>query len=836
MAGPNYRLITIFGAAACAIFSAFSLVWIINAFILYRSEDFIIASETMDWMNPPNDQDATCVETLTDAQLKSLDYDHADLKCNLENDEGNKVLMRNSLAVSVHALYHLAKNKAEYPYIGDQPNPLYTQANSDPDPVTGEVILGLEDALDATMPAVLSAILKEPLILKDNIDPRPPSVNFAKAYRALHWVSDMKQNELKPGVPTDCDKIYGFNYEDDIKDYRDPNGDGTAPILLYFIENLRLGRLVNQGALGKSTKVLDTWPLNDIVVDCNKEDDDDDPATPIPPWVAQPGQHALDFATVDADPMYKRYLYAHCYAQFTYASVGTSTNQGVFAVPFPELKAGHISIPYARPTGYNDTASYDQKVRLQLGYRYGLSLWAYVPMLLCSCILLGDAIAFFFSEITMPNVIYDMEKYSDNRVKNIRDSLIIAANTQASRMTRFALCAVSLFCSFLFYTIFIGVPYGFVYSKLPRPICETKEVDGTKYGTEPDHNPNPFLGQWMGTRGGWKSDWDATWYELAAIFLQCVVLLLLPLTTTSIGRNIESTITGDDKKAGREVVANAASALERVRTSAKFVGLHSSALIVFALGVVIMIVGQSVSNANFGMAWAEGVMALKKDEFQNLIYDEVRIAELIYDQGVATVAVTVSCGLVFGALIARRYIAGLGCFSSVVFLGWMVLAFVFFFPLMIYASVRAIFDHDEATSDCSVFDHGPRGNLVSIPHKDLCILRYWSFIGGGGILFGTILLLTAIGIPDVLMGAFSPRKKAEVVYNDPPNMSRFFRQGPSMETEALYDAEDLTTPLSGYRSAKESGSTKFFQFKTNIGKTDSNTLLYAPRMGASSKR
>ena len=59
MAGPNYRLLTIFGAAGCAIFSAFSLVWIINAFILYRSEDFITASETLDWMNAlPNNQDA----------------------------------------------------------------------------------------------------------------------------------------------------------------------------------------------------------------------------------------------------------------------------------------------------------------------------------------------------------------------------------------------------------------------------------------------------------------------------------------------------------------------------------------------------------------------------------------------------------------------------------------------------------------------------------------------------------------------------------------------------------------------------------------------------------
>ena len=81
--------------------------------------------------------------------------------------------MRNSLAVSVHGLYHLAKNKAKYGYIGDQPTPLYTQANSLLDPVTGEVTLGLEDALNATMPAVLTAMLKEPMPFERETDQRP---------------------------------------------------------------------------------------------------------------------------------------------------------------------------------------------------------------------------------------------------------------------------------------------------------------------------------------------------------------------------------------------------------------------------------------------------------------------------------------------------------------------------------------------------------------------------------------------------------------------------------------------------------------------------------------
>ena len=813
----NYRLLTIFAAIVGALFSALSVVWIIEAFILYRSEDFIIASETLDWMNPPEGQ-ATCVEALTDAQLMSLDYDHVDLECKLGNGAGNKLNMRNSLAVSVHGLYYLAKNKATLPYVGDMPRPLYKQA--DDKDANGNTIPGLDTALGHTMAAVLTAILKE--TLPDNSV--PPSVNFASAYRALHWVADLQQREENPGVPTNCDTIYGKTYAVIENDQN----------LMNFIENLRLGRLVYQRTLDKLTGVKDTWPLNDIIVDCNEEDDDDDPTTPIPAWVPRVGQDAItgiDALTAEQE----NYLYAHCYAQFMYASVGSENDAGVFAVPFVELKAGEISVPYARPTGYNDTASYSQKVRLQLGYRYGLSLWAYVPMLLCSCILLGDAIAFFFAEITMPNVMADMGLYSDNRLKNIRDSLVIAANTRASRLKRFGLCLLAYICSWLFYAIFIIWPYGFIHSTLPRPICEK---DDSGFGTAPNHNPNPAFGLWRGTHGGWKSDWDATWYELAALFCQTFTLAVLPLTTTAFGRDIESSISNDDKRAGREVKANAESALERVRTSAKYVDWQGPAFFLFSLGVLIMILGQSISNANFGMAWAEGVMALKKDEYGNQVYDEIRIADLVYDQGVATFAVTVSCGLVFGALIARRYVAGLGCYSAVVFLGWMVLAFVFFLPLLSYASMRAIFNHDEANSDCSVFDHGARGELVTIPHGDLCILRYWSFLLGGGLLVVTIVILTLVGLPDVLKGTvLDTRTTANVVYTAPPNHSKFFREGPSMRTnQALYDAEDLTTPLGGYRSADESASARFFKFQTNIGKTDSNTLLYAPRMGASSRR
>lgn len=785
----NYRLLTIFGAVACAVLSAFSLVFTVSAFTLYRAEDFLVASETMDWMNPPGGQ-ATCVETLTDAQLMSLKYDKEDIECKLDDDAGNKLKMRNTLAVSVHGLYYVATNKAAEAYVGDQPNPKFVQAD-------------LEDPLAQTVSAVLTATLKD--TLPDGS--KPAAVSFHNAYRALHWVSDRQ-------IPTNCDTIYpGHTYADIEADVN----------LMNFIEDIRTGRSVDQGAIGKVTGVKDTWPLGDILIDCN--DNDDDPTTP---YVPKPGVNTIaDAATLTADQT--KYLYAHCYAQFLFGSVGSVNNAGAFTVPLPGREPGPLSLPYGKPEGFNATTSYSQRTRLYLGYRYGLSMWAYVPMLLTTCILLGDSLVFFFSEISMPAVINDMSKYSDNRLAHARDSLVIAANTRAARLKRFSICALAVFVSVIFYCVFIGAPWGFFYTTFPRPICE-KDDDG--FGAEPDHNPNFSFGFWKGTHGGWKSDWDATWYDLAALFLQIVVLLLLPLTTTSIGRDINKSVGGGNANRGREMIAGLQDGLQRVKTGSKFQKYQGLFIYPAALGVLVMVVGQSISNANFGFAWAEGVLAIKKDEYGQIIFDEIRIAELVYDQGVATFAVVVACGLLFAAILGRRLIDGLGCFSGIVFVGWLVLTLVFFLPLLVYASVRAIFNHDEANNDCSVFD---RGSFQI--HNDLCILRYWTFLVGGGLLFAVVIGLTLLALPQVIKGILATRKKADVVYKSQKPLSKFFRAGPSMQTkEALYDAEDLSAPLGGYQSTEESGSSKFFNFKTNVGTTDSNSLLYAPRMGLPSGR
>ena len=129
---------------------------------------------------------------------------------------------------------------------------------------------------------------------------------------------------------------------------------------------------------------------------------------------------------------------------------------------------------------------------------------------------------------------------------------------------------------------------------MARPFCEAGE---------PDH-----VNEWgfLGTTGGWKSDWDATWYEYMIIVIQIFVLFVEGIVTAP--------FCGPCNRIGnRKTMAwpsNAASS-----TTAKFVTNKAAIRRFFGwvmyplvIGVVVLIAGQAVSGARFGMAWAEGVV------------------------------------------------------------------------------------------------------------------------------------------------------------------------------------------------------------------------------------
>ena len=510
-----------------------------------------------------------------------------------------------------------------------------------------------------------------------------------------------------------------------------------------FIRNIREGRLDSDG----NTKA--SWPLQEFVINCPGE-----PSTEGVDYL--PAGLAANAGGVQSDLTddQKRYMYAHCVAQFQFASVGTQAWEGTYGIPLPGIEAGPAFYPYPQVDGFNSSSSYTTRARMYLGQRFGLSIWAYVPMFLATCFLLGDCVVFFFAEALMPVTLADQANFESDAYENWLDSLVIAATTRSSRRKRLAIGFVAVLASVLFYAIFIAAPWGFFYTSLPRPICEKEAGVAVGNVTAPDHvGASPHLGVpqtwWKGTQGGWRTDYDATWYDLAALLFQIVVLFLLPLTTTDMCRGLNGRAADD---------AGVRQAAERVHNDAAYRFTQRRLVLPMVVGILTIIVGQSASGARFGMAWAEGVVAQETNHDQSgWLFDEVAISEHVYDQTVATLAAVTACGLIFAVAMQRHLINGVGCFSAGLFFGWVALVAACGAVLVFYTMSRSIFTEAKANEDCAVF---PRSS-----HKfenDLCVSRFWTLLFGGALFLGAVGVMTVLGLLEAFPALFAARKSAWV--------------------------------------------------------------------------
>ena len=754
MGRVNYRVVTLFASLASSILSAVSLAFLVTSLVSFRADDFLFASKTEDFTTL-----GTCIETLTDDQLVEMRYTDPDLKCEDNRERGNRMNVRNTLSVSVHSVIYAYYKDADF-------------SASLSGAVTGEYRFS----------RVVGAMLTHVVGGDDGAGTLnvPVGINFTTAALVLREVSKVK-------VPVSCDAIYGKTFDTDIDD----NSRFTDSAMEQYIKDIREGRYNDD----EETK--ETWPLADLIVDCDQEaGSPGEGVLQIPGVPGAGGFGALPAATVSK-------LHAHCTAQFQFASVGTTPWMGTYGIPLPGVEPGPTYTPYPQADGFNATSSYNMRTRMYLGQRFGFSVWAYVPMFLATCFLLADSVVFFVAEAIMPLTLADTKKYSTSALNQARDSLVIAATTKSSRKKRLALGFFAVFASFLFYGIFIAGPWGFLYTILARPYCE-KNQDLT--GAGPDHGV-PQIG-WKGTTGGWKSDYDATWYDLAALATQLFVLILLPLTTTEFCRKWNSALsaTGDE----RAVKAAISDQAQIVANTSKY-RFHQKVFVgILGLAILIILVGQSISGARFGMAWAEGVVGQDWNEDKTgWMFDEIALSEAVYDQTVATMALVVACGLVFAVALQRHLINGVGCYSAALFFGWVGLVCIFALPITIYAAQRSIFNEKAASKDCANF---PRDSHEF--ENDLCVSRFWTLLVGGAIFVGTLLLITGIGLAEALPALLKTRKRAAVFMkaNAPP--SQVFRAStPGMTQQA------------GYRSESE----PFFNYQSKPIQS-ANTLLYAPHV------
>ena len=797
----NYRIVTLVAALSGAVLSAIALAFMVTALVNFRAEDFFTASTTKDFTAL-----GTCVETLTREQLAELDYNNADISCKEDDDVGNRFNVLNTLRATVHGVYWVWTN-------GDL---------EITDPVTGATSTlaasnyhASGNQLRTVHAAQVAHVLgKQAAFGYDPATFRNVGLNFSMVYEALALV-DMVD------VPVSCDDIYGLAFTDISNDHEmvpqsGPTilAGGAAEVQGHYldtewelyIKNIRKGRL------DSDAKQKADWPLEDFTVDCPGEVQTLG-AEYIPGDAPGATKEVEGAALTDAQ---KKYMYAHCVAQFQFASVSTVQWSGTYGIPLPGIEPGPFWYPYPQADGFNETSSYNTRTRMYLGQRFGLSIWAYVPMFLATCFLLGDCVVFFFTEALMPITLADQYAFASNSLNNVRDSLVIMATTRASRRKRLALGFTAVFSAILFYSIFIAAPWGFFYTSLPRPICE-KSTDANDpahvgLGIAPDHGVPQIA--WKGTRGGWKTDYDATWYDLAALFTQLLVLALLPLTTTEMFRSLNKSL--NDADGGRTTVAGVQKAAQYVHNDAAYRFMQKVLVLPMVLGILIAIVGQSISGARFGMAWAEGVVAQEVDDEGALIFDEVKLSEHVYDQTIATLAVVVVCGLVFAVAIQRHLINGVGCFSAGLFFGWLALVIVFALPLMIYAWSRSIFTESAASEDCASF---PRSSHEF--EHDLCVSRFWTLLVGGGLFVCTVLVITVLGLMEAFPALFANRNKAAVAMP---------------KTQELNPIMRSTGPANSVGAPFRSASEPFFTPQIKTKPRTANEFLYGNRIQAPSRR
>ena len=690
----------------------------------------------------------TCVGTIT-ADHYSASKLHEGCTGSGTDDNPSESLqkLRNALAVSVHGLY-------------------YAYAEG-----------GIKDH---NMRHVLSSVLAS--TINPDMDSVGASINHSAASAAIVAIS-----EVDVPSKSGCDAIYGLS-----KELLEANADGYG-----FYHRLLEG---NRGDDEESPRNSVPWPMSDISVDCDGNSQTDPDGTQIDP-------DALNATSIMR-------LYAHCNAQFQFASSGIDPWKGTFGIPLVGLEPGpgNAWYPFGGIENFNRTrfVDYDTKTRVYLGMRFGYSVWAYVPMLLCSCYLAADALMLFLAEITLPSVLLDMGRISSDDAQMSRNSLVMFATSKNSRYIRFGLACVALFSSVAFWLAFSAVPWGFVYRTMPRPVCEPGD---------PDHfEPLETNFGFQGSRGGWKADWDATFYELAILTIQVFVVFFEGVVTNPACKTCNDL--GSNSKDGKTVKQADPGDGGFVTSSKRFQRMARSFLGFIFVGAIIMIAGQAVSGASFGRIWAEGIVGTRMTTddttgVQTPLFNPVTLSEQVYDQTVATLVVTLVAGLVVGVAVQRHLINGIGRWTATLFFAWVGLVVAPFFLLIIYAGVRPIMNQDDANKDCQVLEDA--GEDVA---KVACDARWWSLLAGGGTLALVLLVMTSLGFYNASTSICEIPNKARVKLTNSLPWNSAFLAGRLARTTNEPAGERLL--------GNGSDSEKFFKFETAVASSD--TLLYAPRI------
>lgn len=256
------------------------------------------------------------------------------------------------------------------------------------------------------------------------------------AYKALKKVAEYK------GMPNKCEELYYANVS-----HPETQIASDADVQTFF------NRIMTHKDDSGANEAYMAWPIRDPHVDCSMHDlYGQPPSSPPPPPTLE---------NLTSTEVLK--MYAHCRAQFLFASSGQRPMSGSMGVPMVGAKPGPyednvFTEPEHFARDYN--TNYETKTKIYLGQRFGYSMWAYIPMLLATSYLLTDALVLLVAALTAAARFKTTSEKSPTFLAYLRTIAVRLATNKISRLIRRSIGTSLVLVSFITYAIFIAQPWG----------------------------------------------------------------------------------------------------------------------------------------------------------------------------------------------------------------------------------------------------------------------------------------------------------------------------------------------------------------------------------------
>ena len=366
-------------------------------------------------------------------------------------------------------------------------------------------------------------------------------------------------------------------------------------------------------------------------------------------------------------------MYAHCVAQFQFASVGTSAWQGTYGIPLPGIEPGPFWYPYpARRRLQRDLVVQHARahvpgpaLRLQhLGVR------AHVPRAVLPARRLASSSS---SPRRSCRSCWRSSTPSPHNLNNIRDSLVIAATTRSSRRRRLAIGYLAVIVVHPLLRHLHRRAVGLLLHLAAAPhLREDRRRHGPNHvGLGHRARPRRAADLLEGHQGRVEGRLGRHLVRPGRALWSCS-------SCSSCCRSPRprspATSTSRQQRHGRSHHRRPRSRRPPSScTTSAVPRLQKVSFPVMAIGILIAIVGQSISGARFGMAWAEGVVAQEVDHEGNRSSTRSSSRSRCTTRPSQPWPSSSRWGSSLPWSMQRHLVNGVGCFAAGLFCGWVIL-------------------------------------------------------------------------------------------------------------------------------------------------------------------